>query len=254
MTKSKSILFSYSLFVLALIVIGNSGCKKKTKTPAQETGTVTDVDNNTYKTVKIGNQWWMAENLRVKHYRNGKPIVQFDGNGSYPDSLWAQTTKGACCIYGYANSMNNLYGLLYNWYAVNDTNIIAPAGWHVPTDDEWKELEKTLGMSQADADGVKWRGNDEGDKLKIQAPTDWRNPGKGWGTNTSGFTATAGSCRLFNAIWGDPGLTVTGFWWSSSVHITDNQVWYRYLDYNNTNVFRYHASKNYGMSIRCVKD
>jgi uncharacterized protein (TIGR02145 family) len=253
MSKSKSILFFYSLFILAFVFISSVSCKKKTETPVQETGTVTDVDNNTYKTVKIGNQWWMAENLRVKHYRNGKTITQFDGNGSYPDSLWTQTTKGACCIFGYANAVNSLYGLLYNWYVVSDTNIIAPAGWHVPSDDEWKTLETYLGMSQADANNVKWRGNDEGDKLKIQAPTDWQK-GNGWGTNTSGFMATAASCRLFDATWGTPGLTATGFWWSTSIHTSDNQVWYRYLDHNNSNVFRYHASKNYGMSIRCVKD
>ena len=247
--KLKSKLFFYTLCIL---VITNISCKKKTETPVQETGTVTDIDNNTYKTVKIGNQWWMAENLKVTKYRNGWPIQQVTETD--PDSVWAQEKKGTYCKYDYDDTKAAKYGLLYNWYVVTDTNNIAPAGWHIPSDDEWKTLEMYLGMSQGDADNVKWRGLDEGDKLKVQAPNDWTTYGSVWGSNASGFTALAGCCRLFNATWGDPGTSNTGFWWSSTIHTSDNEAWYRYLDYKNSNVFRYHGSKNYGMSIRCVKD
>jgi uncharacterized protein (TIGR02145 family) len=250
--KSKNKTFLFMLLIITLVVTTNVSCKKKTETPVQETGTVTDVNGNIYKTVKIGNQWWMAENLRVKNYRNGWPIQQVTETD--PDSAWAQEKGGAYCKYDYDDTKANTYGLLYNWFVISDTNNIAPAGWHIPSDDEWKTLEIYLGMSQADADNVKWRGKDEGDKLKIQAPNDWTVYGSVWATNTSGFTAMAGCCRLFNATWGDPGTSHTGFWWSSTVHTSDNQAWYRYLDYKNSNVFRYHASKNYGMSIRCVKN
>src|SRR6185312_12775462 len=160
----------YSLLIAVLVVTTGVSCKKKTETPVQETGTMTDADNNTYKTVKIGNQWWMAENLRVKHYRNGWPIQEMTSTS--PDSVWAQKTTGAFCKYDYDDTKAAKYGLLYNWYVMTDTNIIAPAGWHIPSDDEWKTLEMYLGMSQADADNVKWRGKDEGDKLKMQAPSD----------------------------------------------------------------------------------
>lgn len=250
--KSNIKLFFYTLIIAAIVSVTGVSCKKKTDTtPAPETGTVTDIDNNTYKTIKIGNQWWMAENLRVKTYRNGWPINEMTSTS--PDSVWAQKTKGSFCKYDYDDNMGKKYGMLYNWYVITDTSNIAPAGWHIPTDDEWKTLETYLGMSQADADKVNWRGTDQGDKLKVQAPTDWAS-GTSWGTNESGFTALAGSCRLFNAAWGNPGTSNTAFWWSSTTHTSDNQAWYRYLDHNNSNVFRYHASKNYGMSIRCVKD
>ena len=171
-----------------------------------------------------------------------------------PDSSWANTKKGSYCKYFNDDNNAAIYGLLYNWYAVADTGNIAPIGWHIPTDDEWKELEKHLGMSQTDADKVNWRGSDEGDKMKIHAPYGWTRYGSIWATNESGFTALAGSCRLFNGIWGDPGTFATGFWWSASQHTSNNQAWYRYLDYKKSNVFRYYGSKNYGMSVRCVKD
>jgi len=239
--------------IIAIASLFSSSCKKKEETPAApETSTVTDIDNNTYKTVKIGNQWWMAENLKTKTYRNGRPITQVTIND--PDSTWATITTGAYCSYFYDNTNEKTYGLLYNWYAVNDTGNIAPAGWHVPSDDEWKTLEKYLGMSDANANAVNWRGTDEGDKLKIAAPLGWTTYGTVWATNESGFTALGSCCRLFNGTWGDPGTFATGFWWATTTHPSNNQAWYRYLDYKNSNVFRYYGSKNYGMSIRCVKD
>ena len=77
--------------------------------------------------------------------------------------------------------------MLYNWYAVTNSNNIAPEGWHVPTDNEWKEMEQSLGMSSADANRVSWRGYDEGEKLKIAAPVGWSKYSDIWGTNESGF-------------------------------------------------------------------
>jgi uncharacterized protein (TIGR02145 family) len=192
----------------------------------------------------------MAENLRVTKYRNGNSL--FTLQASETDSAWGQKTKGYYCMF-YNNSDNKTkYGLLYNWYAVNDTSRIAPAGWHVPSDAEWKELERYLGMS--DVDAVNWRGGHEGDKLKVQSPTDWTTYGNIWSTNESGFSALAGSCRLFNGTWGYPATGGTGFWWCSDVHTANNQPWYRYLDYKKSGVFRYYGIKTYGMSIRCVKD
>lgn len=242
---------SSALLLVLFVTLTASSCKKKEKEkePTQY-GSVTDVDGNTYKTVKIGSQWWMAENLKTKHYRNGLPL--FTVLPTDPDTTWANTRKGAYCKY--FNDDNNVpqYGLLYNWNAVNDTSKIAPAGWHVPTDAEWQQLETYLGMSQSA--GVNWRGSNEGDKMKIASPTGWITYGSIWSTNESGFAAQAGSCRLFNGTWGDPGVQAMGFWWSSSLRLPSNEPWYRYLDYKKSNVFRYYGPKNYGMSIRCVKD
>jgi uncharacterized protein (TIGR02145 family) len=251
--KIFSILLLISAVILFSLVV--TGCKKgkeNLSTKPIEYSTMTDIDGNTYKTVKIGNQWWMAENLKVKKYRNGLPVKQVTFTD--PDSLWAQAVKGYYCEFQYNSTFSNVYGYLYNWYAVNDTSNIAPAGWHVASDAEWKSLEESAGMSTADADRVNWRGNDEGSKLKIHAPDGWTTYGNVWSYNETGFTALAGACRLFNGGWADPNIQCVGFWWTSTQHPGNNQAWFRNLDYKKTSVFRYYTYKSYGMSVRCVKD
>jgi uncharacterized protein (TIGR02145 family) len=235
------------IFIGIFCIVSILGCRAVDDAPyAVQTGTVTDVDGNTYKTILIGEQWWMTENLKTTRFRNGIqiPLAQ-------EDFEW-QKAKPSYCIYE-----NNAItpGLLYNFYVVSDPNIIAPYGWHVPTDDEWKKLELFLGMSATDVNKVNWRGTHEGEKLKIEGPLGWQVYGTVWGTNESGFSALAGSCRLFNGLWGIPGLKYTGFWWSASENeYNHTKAWYRYLDYKNANVFRYFGPKNYGCSIRCVKN
>lgn len=232
-------------FVIAFII---SGCKKTQSIITQETGTLTDIDNNIYATVKIGNQWWMAENLRVTKYRNGNPIQEIHGNDA---AAWSNTQEGAYCEY---SENHNAPGFLYNWFAVTDTNNLAPAGWHIPTDDEWKTLEIYLGMSADAANKTTWRGTNQGDQLKISGTDRWTSYGNVWPTNESGFSAMPGGCRVYDGSWSDPiGLSYMGFWWSSSVHSV-SESWYRYLDYKNSKVFRSHALKSYGFSIRCVKN
>jgi uncharacterized protein (TIGR02145 family) len=233
-------------FLVLLFIITSSGCKKEEEKPISfETGTLTDIDNNIYRTVKIGNHWWMTENLKVKTFRDGNPVAQHQS-----DETWTDTTP-AYCIY---DNNQNSPGLLYNWYAVTSINNLAPEGWHIPSDQEWKELEQNLGMTTTEADKKGWRGTNEGDKLKIEGSTGWTVYPGVWATNESGFEALAGGCRLFNGTWGDPGLFATGFWWTSSEFNDKQQGWYRYLDYKNSNVFRSYCDKNYGFSIRCVKD
>ncbi|MFI5218153.1 MAG: fibrobacter succinogenes major paralogous domain-containing protein [Bacteroidia bacterium] len=244
--KLKAQLFFCSLILSALSLSVFYGCEDEEETPVPklETDSITDIDGNVYTIVKIGEQWWMAENLEVKTYRNGNPIPL-----AKEDTAWKNASDAYC---RYDNN-STAPGLLYNWYAVNDSREIAPTGWHIPTDEEWKTLEKHLGMSQTEADGLAWRGTNEGDKLKIQAPEGWTRFENIWGTNESGFTALAGSCRLFNGTPGQPGLFQTGFWWSKSEYNGDD-AWYRYLDYKNSDVFRSHTLKAYGFSLRCVKD
>lgn len=238
-----------SFLVLLLITFAFSCKKTDVENPIMnETGSMTDIDGNIYKTVKIGNQWWMAENLAVIHYRNGDLIPEIEDSTG-----WVNQTDGAYCTYD--NGAGGLVapGLLYNWNVISNSSIIAPQGWHIPTDAEWKQLEKTLGMSDQEADKLSWRGTDQADKLKSNDQNEWSTFGDVFSTNESGFTALAGSCRLFNSDWGDPGLKHTGFWWSASSFGSD-QAWYRYLDYKNANVFRSHADNRYGFSIRCIKD
>ena len=248
------------LFILFFIF----SCHKDSVTII-ETGSVTDIDGNVYKTVKIGKQWWMAENLKVKRYSNGDTIT-YDSIRSVADSaVWQKSKTGAYCISGdskdtiFSNYKGKIFGFLYNWYAVSNPKNIAPAGWHVPADDEWKALEIEVGMNKEEADKVNWRGIDEGNKLKIQysaeKKTSWTIPVdqyKIYGTNQSGFSALGGGCMMYNGTWGVPGANSTGFWWTASEK--DTGAWYRYLDYQKANVFRFYGPKTYGFSIRCVKD
>ncbi len=229
--------------VVLLFVLISISCKKEIPVEIQnEQGTVTDVDGNIYKTVKIGEQWWMAENLNVKSYNDGTPILEVSPLEN--DSTWSANTEGAMC----RNDIR--YGLLYNWFAITSTKKIAPIGWHIPTDDEWKTLERELGMSESESDKTAWRGSDEAEQLIIKSSVGWPSESAAFGTNKSGFTALPGGCRLFNGS--SNTNSNTAFWWTSTE--MDGNGWYRYLDYKKKTVFRSKTFKNYGLSIRCVKD
>ncbi|MEI6062322.1 MAG: fibrobacter succinogenes major paralogous domain-containing protein [Bacteroidota bacterium] len=233
--------------VLAILVIFSNSCKKDTDVSSLETGTLTDIDGNIYKTVKIGGTWWMAENLKVKRYSSGDSIKYI--NSTAPDSAWSKLVTGAYCYFDWK------YGYLYNFFTIADSRGIAPAGWHIPTDQEWQEMELFLGMNKDDAEKMNWRGEDQGNRLKITGgnTVDWAKSDDEYsifGTNESGFAAVGGACRMFNGEWGE--ITHTTFWWTSSM--SENNAWYRGLDYNKKNVFRYYGLRNYGFSIRCVKD
>jgi uncharacterized protein (TIGR02145 family) len=206
---------------------------------------VKDIDGNIYRAVTIGTQVWMAENLKVTHYRNGDAIPNVTDNAA-----WESLTTGAYCEYD--NDLNNVatYGRLYNWYAVNDSRNIAPEGWHVPTDAEWKQLEMYLGMSQTEADAVDWRGTDEGGKLKESGTIHWLNPNTG-ATNESGFSALPGGWRYYYATYYGIGSNA-GFW--SSTESSSSSAWFRYLSSASSGVNRGYYDKQIGFSVRCVKD
>ena len=246
-------IYAALFFLMTFFLLMSSGCKEDEEVPViLETGTMTDIEGNIYMTVKIGSQWWMAENLKVKRYRDSSLITQAN-----TDVQWSTDTAGAYTPYGNYDNITNasVYGYLYNWHAVRNTSSLAPTGWHIPTDEEWKTLEREIGMSATETDNSGWRGSDEGEKLKKESPQGWTQYSDVWSTNESGFTALAGGCRLFDGRPTDPGLFATGFWWTSSTYTgTNSEAWYRYLDYKKKNVFRSTCSKNYGYSIRCVKD
>ena len=215
-----------------------------TQLSAQETGTVTDIDGNVCQTVKIGDQWWMAENLKVSHYRNGDEIPNVtDG------TEWDNLTIGAYCNYDNDETYVAAYGRLYNWYAVNDSRSIAPEGWHVPSDAEWKQLEMYLGLNQLEADGMGNRGTDEGGKLKETGTSHWNSPNKG-ATNESGFSALPCGYRNFNGDYLDLG-SLTIFW--SSTENNDYVASTRGLSYDESDIIRISFSKRAGFSVRCIQ-
>jgi len=207
--------------------------------------TVTDYDGNVYQTVLIGDQCWMMENLKVTHYRNGDPIPHVTDGGT-----WSGLSSGAYCEYDNDPSHVPTYGRLYNWYAVDDSRGLAPEGWHVPSDDEWKQLEMYLGMSQAEADAYGWRGTDEGGKLKESGTTHWNPPNEG-ATNESGFSALPGGYRGSGGNFGSMG--VYAYFWSFT-ELDSNYSWYRGLSYGLSQGDRVSYSKQYGFSVRCVRD
>jgi uncharacterized protein (TIGR02145 family) len=185
-----------------------------------------------FKTMKIGNQIWMAENLNVDHYRNGDSILEV--KDSYQ---WSKLTSGAWCYYDNDIANGKVYGKLYNWYSVNDARGLCPAGWHVPSDVEWTTLENYLGGEEV-AGG------------KMKSKTGWNSPNKG-ASNSSGFTAFPGGFRNSSGVYNTNGTN--GLWWSSTENFSAN-AWYRTLHYYYSDVYRNDYNKQDGFSVRCIKD
>ena len=235
---------------------------KTFQTESSDTGTVTDVDGNVYKTVRIGTQWWMAENLRVTHYRNGDGIQMATMDGEprtgenptatyYPfgdaiplvtdDAAWSALTTGAYCIYDNNESNAEIYGNLYNWYAVADSRSIAPVGWHVPIDAELQTLIDIVG-GEAVAGGL----------LKEAGTAHWISPNTG--TDEFGFAALPGGYRLINGTY--RGLGTNALFWSCTEDPSGFMpfAWYRSLFNSSSNILRLSDSRKIGMSVRCVRD
>lgn len=205
--------------------------------PEPDCGTVTDIDGNVYQTVTIGTQVWMAENLKVTHYRDGYAIPNKTGEDwSSPDVQYT----GAYCEYN--NDVNNVatYGRLYNCFAVTDSRNIAPAGWHVPSDAEWQILFDFLGGTLV-----------AGGKLKETGTAHWLSPNVG-ATNESGFTALPGGWRSYDGNFNWMGNYA--FFWSSTQTIVGLLAYYQLLTYDGPEVIRYEDYMYYGFSVRCIKD
>ena len=193
-----------------------------------------DKEVKTFKSVKIGNQEWMTENLNVSTFRNGDPIPE-----AKTAEEWVKTGnegKPAWCYYDNNAKNGNIYGKLYNWYAVNDPRGLAPSGWHVPTDKEWTEVGLTLG-------------GDDAAGASMKSTSGWKKPGNC--TNTSGFSALPGGSRDFYGIFQYIGLSA--FWWTSTQK--DNILaWYRCIDDSPYYIYRTNYRKQDGFSVRCVRD
>jgi uncharacterized protein (TIGR02145 family) len=193
-------------------------------------GIVADVEGNVYKTVTIGSQIWMAENLRATKYRNGNDIANVINNFT-----WASLSTGAWCDY---SNFDSRYGHLYNWYAVSDSRNIAPIGWHIPTDAEWTTLTTYLGGESV-----------AGGKLKCVGYSDWGSPNTG-ATNETGFNALPGGLRGYDGTFSNLGFY--GNWWSASMNGIN--VWYRNMDYYKNYVYRNSIYMNTGFSVRCIRN
>jgi len=194
--------------------------------------TVKDIDGNIYHTVKIGGQLWMAENLKVTRYCNGDPIPYVSDI-----AVWTTLTTGAYCNYDNNEINADTYGHLYNWYAVNDSRNIAPKGWHVPSDAEWKILVDYLGGSEV-----------AGGKIKETGRTHW--VGNASATNESGFSALPGGLRthmdyVIMALYAD-------FWSSTEYSFNAAMSWG--LERNRSDIDHGPLYKDSGLSVRLVMD
>ncbi len=215
-----------------------------------ERSTVTDIDGNVYQSVRIGDLWWMTENLKVTHYQNGEPIPNVTGARE-----WDALDTGAWCAYDNDPTNAETYGLLYNWYAVNDNRNLAPEGWHVPTDEEWKRLEMALGMNPATTDMWGFRGTNEGDKMKAIGNLQdgsgfWAEPNS-TANNESCFSALPAGWRIYTGVFYSINTGAT--FWSSSEHGV-LRAWSRSLGNESSYLFRSYGFKGRGFSVRCVKD
>lgn len=208
-------------------------------TPADPV-TVTDIDGNVYRTIRIGSQLWLADNLRVTRFNNGDPLPNVTDNAA-----WMALTGPAYCWYLNDDATyGTVYGALYNWFAVdgasNGDRSICPVGWHVPTADDWTTLTTTLGGLGA-----------AGGKLKEAGTAHWLAPNTG-ATNESGFTALPGGYRgyatgAFNLV------RQFGHWWSSTA-ADQSQAWGEGLFYLDNAADHSPSMMRSGFSIRCVRD
>jgi uncharacterized protein (TIGR02145 family) len=237
---------------------------------SQEFGSFKDArDGNVYKTIKIGSQIWMAENLHSFNFRNGDPIPI-----EKKDKFWSgiRKTNSAACSY-YENNLDtgDKYGLLYNWDAINDPRGLAPEGWHIPTETEWKILINNLGGIEVA--GAKLKSTKDWESFESEINCDvcheWTSQQKagevcakcldkrkikglkyGYGNNSSGFSGLPGGLRFYKSV----NLGIEGHWWSTSISPQNFGYFSVHLrSQDNSAKFSY-SYACYGFSVRCIKD
>lgn len=203
--------------------------------PDKNYGTMSDIDGNIYKTIVIGDQTWMAENLRVTHYRNGIKIPNITDNEE-----WAALTIGAFCNYNNTKDLDTIatYGRLYNWYAVADAQQLAPKGWRVPNIADWLELIEYLG-----GDTIASK------HLKEVGTYHWEDAYES--DNSSGFTAVPSGSRYLSEDYSYIG-TYNLLWTSSEYN--ESSAGFLYLYRNNSIVYKGVNYKKNGYSIRLIKE
>jgi uncharacterized protein (TIGR02145 family) len=205
---------------------------------------VTDIDGNTYQTVIINSQEWMAENLKTSKYANGDLIPNITDN-----TQWINLTTGAWAHYNNDSQYENPYGKFYNWYTVNDPRNLCPAGWHVPTDTEWSAFINYLDPNAAGGNNFS---NTAGGKMKSTGTQYWTSPNTD-ATNESGFSGLPGGARNSDLSIDFTGLGTIGYWWSSTVMNTDN-AWGFELGFDIGRAYRDGNGKERGLSVRCIKN
>jgi uncharacterized protein (TIGR02145 family) len=207
-----------------------------------ETSQIQDIDGNTYNIIRIGNKFWLRENLKTTHFNDNQPIPQVADNVTWYFGL---LTPAYCWYDNNPNENKDTYGALYNWYAVN-SNKLCPEGWRVPSNEEWDEMA-----------GLLWGNNVAGGRMKLTGTIEngsglWSWPNEG-ATNVSGFSAVPAGGRFALGEFLDKGDKA--FFWSRTIQQVTN-VWIRSLDYRKRTLDKdvCDYNKRYGLSVRCIKD
>ena len=208
--------------------------------PGLTYGSVSDMDGNCYKTIQIGNQSWMAENLKTTKYNDGTDIPLVTDNTS-----WYNLTTHGYCWYNNDVANKATYGAMYNWYTVN-TGKLCPTGWHVPDIAEWRILCNPYKTPEYEDETV-------GNELMETGVSHWKNP---LGTNETGFTAIPSGIRSYDGVFYSLYLSVN--YWSS----TDAKPYPAYAKYHpipygepfGTSPLRSMYEYTGGLSVRCIKD
>lgn len=228
-----------ALFCAYIALATTKGTKKYMNDHAIKTNdqTVKDCDGNVYHTVTIGTQVWMLENLKTTKYRDCTPIANVRD-----DAAWGALTTGAYCDYKNVEKNSATYGRLYNWYVIGDKCGIAPAGLHLPANDEFTTLVTYLVLEEV-----------AGGKLKEAGFTHWPSPNKD-ASNSSGFTALPGEDRAKGGSF--YALGQYGYLWTGTEQGRDNKSAYNrhILLYSGALEDNYIDTKCAGFSIRCIKD
>ncbi len=226
-----------------LLLIALNGCKKEDDTNNNIFGTVTDIDGNTYQTVKIGTQTWMMSNLKTAHYNDGTSIANITNSLD-----WYNLGTGAYCYYDNDAANDSIYGKLYNWHAVN-TGKLAPAGWHVPSQTEYQTLVDYLASKQNGDAHV-------GGAMKTTSNL-WTSPNTG-ADNSSSFSAQPAGQR--NGSGGSSlfvHLGTTAWFWQTADSWSNGSVSAHCFSLINNSTNANNTGSNYktsGLSVRCVKD
>lgn len=224
----------YPLTIMGILLFFTNSCTRHEEFE-NNPGTVIDQDGNVYHTIVIGTQIWMVENLKTTRYRNGESIA-----GVSDDTKWNSLSIGAFCNYDNNPTNSAIYGRLYNWYAVSDSRVIAPKGWHVPSDEEWTTLTNYLVGGESLAGG----------KLKEAGISHWLKPNTD-ATNNTGFTALPGGDRSFSGTF--LGIGYGSYYWCSSED-DYSDAFCRTIYCNSSEVNKSSLYKTVRISIRCVKD
>ena len=227
------------LFVVVLVLsVLYAGCDRCGLGSIE--GTVTDIEGNVYKTITIGNQEWMAENLKTTTYRDGTDI-------DFPDTddiAWENNTDGAYSWHSNDIANKDTYGALYNWYAATSSSGLCPEDWHVPSDEEGQTLVDYLGGDDIAGGSLKATQTDP------EPHPRWNAPNNG-ATDCSGFSAFPGGLRRSNGTFREIGLY--GAWWSTTDDVEED-AWHRSIYHLETRVYHFGYGEGSGMSVRCVRD